>query len=131
MIPQLSTRRASAVVNNQQETTLRFTETNSSEDSKGKTWGLDGNLFWFAIGGAFLKVMTLLILFAVFKWPIERAFGVALVPLILSFVYIFGFRQGKPPGYDRDFLDNILNGPAITPAPIDKQPSHPISSHVQ
>ena len=24
---------------------LRFTETNSADDSQGKTWGLDGNLF--------------------------------------------------------------------------------------
>lgn len=113
-----------------QNTSLRFTETNSSEDSKGKTWGLDGNLFWFAIGGIFLGVMTLLILFAVFKWSISSAFGVALVPLILSFVYIFGFRQGKPPGYDRDFIDNLCNGPAITPSPLGKQPRHPLISHV-
>jgi len=112
------------------ESALRFTETNSSEDSKGKTWGLDGNLFWFAIGGMFLAVMTLLILFAVFKWSISSAGSVALIPLVLSFVYIFGFRQGKPPGYDRDFADNLLNGPAITPVPLEKQPQHPLVSHV-
>lgn len=111
-------------------TGLRFTETNSSEDSKGKTWGLDGNLFWFAIGGMFLGVMTLLILFAVFKWSIGSAAAVALVPLALSFIYIFGFRQGKPPGYDRDFVDNLFNGPAITPALLTSQPSHPLGSHV-
>jgi len=74
--------------------------------------------------------MTLLILFAIFKWSITSAFGVALIPLILSFVYIFAFRQGKPPGYDRDFMDNIFNGPVITPAPLEKQPQHPITSHV-
>ena len=32
---------------------LRFTETNSADDSTGKTWGLEGNLFWYLIGGAF------------------------------------------------------------------------------
>lgn len=109
---------------------LRFTDTNSSEDSQGKTWGLDGNLFWFAIGGVFLGVMTLLILFAVFKWSIGSALIAALVPVIASFVYIFGFRQGKPPGYDRDFVDNLFNGPVITPASLEKQPLHPFSSHV-
>ncbi len=39
---------------------LRFTETNSADDSAGKTWGLEGNLFWFIAGGAFAAVVTLL-----------------------------------------------------------------------
>jgi hypothetical protein len=38
---------------------LRFTETNSADDSAGKTWGLEGNLFWFVVGGAFATVITL------------------------------------------------------------------------
>ena len=44
---------------------LRFTETNSADDSAGKTWGLEGNLFWFVAGGAFAAVVTLLLLFSV------------------------------------------------------------------
>lgn len=112
-------------MSNQQESNLRFTETNSSEDSKGKTWGLDGNLFWFAIGGIFSAVMVLLILFSVFKLSIGFAIGVALIPIFLSFTYIFVFRQGKPPGYDRDFLDNLLNGASFSPSLLDKQPKHP------
>ena len=108
-----------------EESSLRFTETNSSEDSKGKTWGLEGNLFWFAIGGVFSAVMLLLILFAVFKMSIGLASGIALIPLLLSFTYIFLFRQGKPPGYDRDFFDNLLNGKSFSPRLLDKQPKRP------
>lgn len=109
---------------------LRFTETNSSDDSKGKTWGLEGNLFWFVIGGVFAAVMTLLIVFAVLKWSFFFAVGLALFPMILSLVYVFGFRQGKPPGYDRDFIDNLFHGPAFSPALLDKQPPHPLISNV-
>ena len=28
---------------------LRFSDTNSADDSEGKTRGLDGNLFWFIV----------------------------------------------------------------------------------
>ena len=35
---------------------LRFTETNSADDSAGKTWGLEGNLFWYLVGGALQAV---------------------------------------------------------------------------
>lgn len=112
-------------MSNQQESNLRFTETNSSEDSKGKTWGLDGNLFWFAIGGVFSAVMVLLILFSVFKLSIGLALAIALIPLLISFTYIFVFRQGKPPGYDRDFVDNLFNGAAFSSSLLEKQPKHP------
>ena len=44
---------------------LRFSDTNSADDSEGKTWGLDGNLFWFVVAGVFLFVVTLLLLFSV------------------------------------------------------------------
>ena len=30
---------------------LRFTDTNAASDSKGRTWGLEGGLFWWLVGG--------------------------------------------------------------------------------
>ncbi len=94
---------------------LRFSDTNSSDDSHGKTWGLDGNLFWFIVGGVFSFVMTLLLLFSTLKMSLGQSFGVALIPLLLTLIYVFGFRQGKPSGYDLDLLDYWLNGPGISP----------------
>ena len=52
---------------------LRFTETNSADDSAGKTWGLEGNLFWYLVGGSFASVLTLLLLFSVWRWSLLRA----------------------------------------------------------
>ena len=46
---------------------IRFTETNSSDDSKGRTWGLEGELFWFIVGGGFAFVMILLLCFSALK----------------------------------------------------------------
>jgi hypothetical protein len=103
---------------------LRFTETNSADDSQGKTWGLDGNLFWYVAGGAFVSVIILLLLFSAMRVPFFVALGVAAGPLALTLAYVFGFRQGKPPGYDMDCLDFWLRGPGFGPEPA-RQPSSP------
>lgn len=96
---------------------LRFTETNSADDSAGKTWGLEGNLFWFVAGGAFAAVLTLLLLFSAFRWPLLSAAVPALIPLVLSLLYALALRQGKPPGYDTDLFELWLKGPGFGPQP--------------
>jgi hypothetical protein len=96
---------------------LRFTETNSADDSAGKTWGLEGNLFWFVAGGAFAAVVTLLLLFSVWRWTLLSAAVPALIPFGLALLYVFGFRQGKPPGYDIDLFELWLKGAGFGPEP--------------
>jgi hypothetical protein len=103
--------------------TLRFTDTNSADDSHGKTWGLDGNLFWYVAGGSFISVVILL--FSAMRTGFFVALAVAAVPLVLTFIYVFGFRQGKPPGYDVDCLDYWISGAGFGPSP-EKQPVHPL-----
>ena len=94
---------------------LRFTETNSADDSAGKTWGLEGNLFWFVAGGAFAAVVTLLLLFSVGHWSLLGALVPALIPLVLALLYALTLRQGKPPGYDTDLFELWLKGPGFGP----------------
>ena len=94
---------------------LRFTETNSADDSAGKTWGLEGNLFWFVAGGAFAAVVTLLLLFSVGHWSLLSALVPALIPLVLALLYALTLRQGKPAGYDKDLFELWLKGPGFGP----------------
>jgi len=102
---------------------LRFTETNSADDSAGKTWGLEGNLFWFVAGGAFAAVVTLLMLFSVWRWTLLSAVVPALIPLGLSLLYALAFRQGKPSGYDIDLFELWLKGYGFGPeTPRDARP---------
>jgi hypothetical protein len=96
---------------------LRFTETNSADDSAGKTWGLEGNLFWFVAGGAFAAVVTLLLLFSVAHWSLLSALVPALIPLVLALLYAFALRQGKPSGYDTDLFELWFKGPGFGPEP--------------
>ena len=94
---------------------LRFTETNSADDSAGKTWGLEGNLFWFVAGGAFVGVLTLLLLFSMWRWSFLSALIPALIPLGLAMLYAVALRQGKPSGYDIDLFELWLKGSGFGP----------------
>lgn len=106
---------------------VRFTDTNAADDSKGRTWGLEGDLFWIVVGGGFAFVMTLLLCFSAWKMGLMTSLIIAAVPLVLSLVYIFVFRQGKPAGYDVDCLDYWLNGPGFSPD-WQRLPKHPLHS---
>jgi hypothetical protein len=108
---------------------IRFTDTNSADDSKGKTWGLDGNLFWYLIGGAFASVVIMLLLFSAYRMSFMQAGAVAVIPLTLTLIYVFVFRQGKPPRYDVDCLENWLFGKGFSPQPQPKI-QHPLNRHV-
>jgi hypothetical protein len=104
---------------------LRFTETNSSDDSQGKTWGLDGDLFWFMAGGAFAFVAVLLVCFSALRMSFFGSMALAAAPLALCAIYVFVFRQGKPAGYDIDCLDYWVNGSGFAPE-VQRKPEHPL-----
>jgi hypothetical protein len=107
---------------------LRLTDTNAASDSQGRTWGLEGNLFWWLVGGVGAGITLFFLLLVGIKLQLLTSFGVAVVPVILCLVYIFGLRQGKPPGYDRDFLERQLSNPGLSPEQSPShQPRHPLS----
>lgn len=98
-----------------QTTQLRMTETNSADDSQGKTWGLEGNLFWVIIGGGFVSVTVLLVLFSVSRWSLRDSLLPAAVPIVFALYYALALRQGKPDGYDTDLLDEWIHGKGFGP----------------
>jgi len=101
---------------------LRFTDTNSGDDSKGRTWGLEGDLFWYLAAGAIISVVLMLVLFSAYRFPFATAVFISAIPLALAVIYVFGFRQGKPPRYDLDCLDFWLTGRGFGPQPQLQRP---------
>ena len=97
------------------KTDLRLTDSNAASDSAGRTWGLDGNLFWWLVGGVGAGMTLFFVVLVGAKAGLMTAFGVAVVPVLVCLAYIFGLRQGKPPGYDRDCLEFWLTGTGFSP----------------
>jgi Flp pilus assembly protein TadB len=94
---------------------LRLTDTNAASDSKGRTWGLEGGLFWWLIGGIGAGIIVFFVLLVVLNSSLLVSFLVALVPVSVCLAYIFALRQGKPPGYDRDLFEYATTGRGFSP----------------
>ncbi len=108
------------------KTDLRFTDTNAASDSQGRTWGLEGNLFWFLVGGLGAGITLFFILIVALKASIMVAVCIAAVPVLLALAYIYGLRQGKPPGYDRDVFERLFSGNGFSPALARSTFKHPL-----
>ena len=112
------------------KTDLRLTDTNAASDSQGSTWGLEGNLFWYLVGGLGAGIMTFFVLIVILKTSLLLSIGVAALPVMLALAYIYGLRQGKPPGYDRDFVQHMLFGAGFSPeADRGRFPKHPLNEY--
>ena len=94
---------------------LRLTDTNAASDSKGRTWGLEGNLFWWLIAGIGAGIIVFFVLLVMVKMSLLLSFVAALVPVLICLAYIFGLRRGKPPGYDRDVFEYAMTGRGFSP----------------
>lgn len=99
------------------KTELRLTDTNAASDSKGRTWGLEGNLFWWLIGGIGAAIALFFVFLVLLSVSLTVSLVVALAPVLLCLAYIFGLRQGKPPGYDQDCFEYVLSGRGFGPKP--------------
>ena len=92
---------------------LRYTDTNAADDSAGRVFGLEGNLYLPVVGGFVAGVLLFAGLgFVGTGYPLAGI--VAGIPITGSLVWVLGFRQGKPSGYDRDRLDQALGGANFT-----------------
>ena len=104
---------------------LRLTDTNAASDSKGRTWGLEGGLFWWLIGGIGAGIIVFFVVLVVLNVSLAMSFVAALVPVLICLAYIFALRQGKPPGYDRDIFEHLTTGRGFGPQ-AENNLNHPL-----
>lgn len=93
---------------------LRHTDTNAADDSRGRAFGLDGDLYLpVVIAGLFsLALGALLALWLHTGWLVAAA--VAALPIGLTLFWAILLKHGRPPGYDRDWLDQKSGGGDFT-----------------
>jgi hypothetical protein len=73
------------------------------------------------VASAAVSVGVLLILFALFHvhWLISLVIGA--IPFTATLAYVLLFKQGKPPGYDRDLFDLWTNGRGFEPVAANQE----------
>ena len=86
---------------------------------------MEGGLFWWLVGGIGAGITLFFVLLVVMNASLAISFLVALVPLLICLAYIFGLRQGKPPGYDRDCFEYLLTGRGFSPE-VHHSCTHPL-----
>ncbi len=104
---------------------LRCTPTNAGDDSAGRAFGLDGDLYLPVV----LAIVGAIGLFAGLVWAgagVVVAGIAGALPVAFTALWIGLFRQGKPPGYDRDRWEAARGGGDFTAAvrPVSLAKSH-------
>ncbi|MFZ5495455.1 MAG: hypothetical protein ACOZE5_08995 [Verrucomicrobiota bacterium] len=89
---------------------LRFTDTNSANDTKGRALGLEGNDFIYVVAGFVLGLALFLGLAFVLKVWLPFAAAVGLGVLLAPTAWMLLFRHNKPEGYAEDWFDQRATG---------------------
>lgn len=89
---------------------LRTTETNAADDSAGRAFGLEGNLYLVVVIAALGALALYAVLALLLHLAPLLAGLLAGIPLAATVGWAVGLRHGKPAGYDRDWLDQKLGG---------------------
>ena len=101
---------------------LEWVDTRARAKSRGNRFGLEGNLYLWMVGGAFLAIGT--VMFTPEAWGMAVRLPVGAIPLAIISLYVVLLKHKQPPHYDADLLAAFLNGRSFGPAK--RQPVHPV-----
>jgi hypothetical protein len=100
---------------------LRLTETNSADDSPGRAFGLEGNLYLPVVLTSFGAFGLFGILTLLLRANVLLAGGVCALPLAGVVLWAGFLRHGKPSGYDLDFVEQFIGGGSFTRVEADQR----------
>jgi len=98
--------------------------TQAGDDSDGKIWGIEGMNILFILAGLIVGVGLSLSLYR--SHPPALALGLGGLPFLLTVLYVFTLRQGRPKSFDTDLLETIATGTGWMPHVT--QPRNPLHS---
>jgi hypothetical protein len=102
-------------------TELRFTETNAADDSSGRAFGLDGNLYLPVLCATVGALGLFALLTQAFKVHLALALLVAGLPWSGVLGWALWLKQGRPAGFDLDFCQQVFGGGNFTRSPRDQR----------
>jgi hypothetical protein len=77
------------------------------------------------VASAALSIGVILILFSLFHVAWWLSFPLGAVPFGLTVSYVLLFKQGKPPGFDRDLFELWITGSGFSFNPHAQSPFRP------
>ena len=89
---------------------LRITDTNSSNDSKGRAFGLEGNDFIYVIVGFVVALAVYLLLSVLFGCGKTVSLLLALPFAAAPLAWILFLKNNRPEGYAEDWMDQTFSG---------------------
>ena len=89
---------------------LRITDTNSSNDSKGRAFGLEGNDYLYVLVGLVSALGLYLLLNGLLHFSLGVALILSLPILLVPAAWVLLLRHNKPAGYAEDWFDQRVNG---------------------
>ncbi|MDP1581228.1 MAG: hypothetical protein Q8M02_13215 [Candidatus Didemnitutus sp.] len=89
---------------------LRHTDTNSADDSRGRVFGLDGNLYLPVVIAAVVGLGLLAVCGVGLRTGWTVAGVIAGIPLAITLAWAVLLKNGRPPAYDRDWVEQYLGG---------------------
>ena len=92
---------------------LRQTPSNSSDDSKGHSLGLEGDQFLYIIAGLVAGVLLLLFCMSNGMSP-GISFLIAISPIPMCITFLIVFKIGKPPRYAFDLIQKWLGHKSLS-----------------
>lgn len=87
---------------------LRHTDSNAADDSRGRAFGLEGNLYLPVVIAAITSLAIGAVLGLVLRTGSMVAGPVASLPVGVTLFWALVLRHGKPAGYDRDWIEQKL-----------------------
>lgn len=102
---------------------LRITDTNSTNDSKGRAFGLEGNDFMYVLIAFVAALALYLVLTALLHVGFAAGLVFTLPVLLIPAAWVLLLRHNKPAGYAEDFFDCLLNREGWSFAPRAQPPA--------
>ncbi len=91
---------------------LQSYKSNNADDSKGKTWGFEGENIYFFMAAVFVALCLGTWLHQS-KCSLPTTLAVCSLPVVIVCAWIFALRQGKPPRYDMDLAESLFAVPHL------------------
>lgn len=88
---------------------LRVTDTNSTNDSRGRAFGLEGNDFIYVLIGFVVAMGLYLGCTMILRIHILPALAIALPVFLAPAAWVVFLRHNKPAGYAEDWFEQLVN----------------------